>query len=74
MSKKPMKALSLVVLAAMGLELASCGTILYPDRRGRRGGHIDSGVVIMDGLWCLVFLVPGVVGFIVDFSTGAIYE
>jgi hypothetical protein len=28
----------------------------------------------MDGLWCLLFIVPGVVAFIVDFSDGAIYE
>ena len=27
----------------------------------------------MDGLWCLRFIVPGVIAFVADFSTGAIY-
>ena len=53
---------------------AGCGTILYSERRGQTGGHVDSGVAIMDGLWCLVFIIPGLVGFIVDFGNGAIYE
>ncbi len=74
MTNKPLKAMSLAVCAAFALQIAGCGTILYPERRGRGHGRVDAGVVIMDGLWCLVFIVPGVVGFIVDFSTGAIYE
>ena len=69
-----MKSLSLAVLASIGLQLAGCGTLLYPDRRGQTSGHVDTGIVVMDGLWCLVFIVPGVVAFIVDFGNGAIYE
>ena len=69
-----MKSLSLVVLASIGLQLASCGTLLYPERRGQTSGHVDTGVAVMDGLWCLLFVVPGVVAFIVDFTDGAIYE
>lgn len=53
--------------------LNSCGTILYPERRGRTGGRIDPAVVVMDGLLCLVFLLPGVIAFAVDFGSGAIY-
>lgn len=64
----------MVLSVAMASQLASCGTILYPNRRGTAGGHVDTGVVVMDGLWCLLFIVPGAVAFIVDFSTGAIYE
>jgi hypothetical protein len=45
-----------------------------PLRRGQTAGNVDTGVAIMDGLWCLAFIVPGVVAFIVDFSNGAIYE
>jgi hypothetical protein len=69
-----MKMLSLALCAALGLQIAGCGTILYPERRGQTGGHVDTGVAVMDGLWCLVFIIPGVVGFIVDFGNGAIYE
>ena len=51
----------------------SCGTILYPERRGQPAGEIDVGVAVLDGLGLLLFLVPGVIAFAVDFSTGAIY-
>lgn len=61
-------------LAFPGLiALNSCGTLIYPERRGRGGSHLDPQVVIMDGLLCLLFILPGVIAFAVDFSTGAIY-
>jgi hypothetical protein len=53
--------------------LASCGTILYPERRGQPAGRLDVGVVVLDSIGLLLFLVPGVVAFAVDFCTGAIY-
>ncbi|MBI5050993.1 MAG: hypothetical protein HZC11_09045 [Nitrospirae bacterium] len=51
----------------------SCGTILYPERRGQPAGRIDVGVAVLDGIGLLFFLVPGVIAFAVDFATGAIY-
>lgn len=62
----------LIVLAIM-LWTTSCGTILYPERRGQPVGKIDVGVAVLDGIGLLVFLVPGVIAFAVDFATGAIY-
>jgi hypothetical protein len=54
--------------------LSSCGTILYPDRVHQRScGNIDPAVAIMNGVGCLLFLVPGLIAFAVDFYTGAIY-
>src|SRR5262245_7471890 len=53
--------------------LTSCGTVLYPERRGQPVGRLDIGVVALDGLGLLLFLVPGVIAFAVDFATGAIY-
>src|SRR5689334_12007234 len=53
--------------------LASCGTILYPERRGQTAGRLDVGVVALDGIGLLLFLVPGVIAFAVDFATGTIY-
>jgi hypothetical protein len=56
-----------------------CGTILYPERRGQqtptldRLERVDPLVVVLDGILLFAFLVPGVVAFGVDFSTGAIY-
>jgi hypothetical protein len=60
---------------AIGLAffLASCGTLLYPERRGQPVGRLDVGVVALDGVGLLLFLVPGVIAFVVDFATGAIY-
>ena len=51
----------------------SCGTIIYPERRGQSASKIDVGVAVLDGIGLLVFLVPGVIAFAVDFATGAIY-
>jgi hypothetical protein len=53
--------------------LTSCGTLLYPERRGQPAGRLDAGVVVLDAVGLLLFFVPGVVAFIVDFATGAIY-
>jgi hypothetical protein len=52
---------------------AGCGTLLYPERRGQPAGRLDWGVVLLDGLGLLLFFVPGVIAFAVDFATGAIY-
>lgn len=65
---------SLVLLATMGLNFSGCGYLLHPERRGQRDGRIDAKIAILDGLGLLLFVVPGVVAFIVDFSTGCIYH
>jgi hypothetical protein len=51
----------------------SCGTIIYPERRGQRTGRIDVGVALLDGVGLLLFVIPGIVAYAIDFSTGAIY-
>jgi len=51
----------------------SCGYILYPERRGNSGGTIDGGTLVMDLLWLIPGVVPGVVFLIVDFTSGAMY-
>jgi hypothetical protein len=57
----------------MAVQMASCGTVLYPERRGQPVGRLDAGVVALDAVGLLLFLVPGVVAFAVDFATGTIY-
>ena len=61
------------LLAGVAVAQASCGTLLYPERRGQPRGQLDVGVVALDGVGVLLFLVPGVIAFAVDFATGAIY-
>ncbi len=67
------KSLSAILILFLTSQLAACGTILYPERRGQAAGRIDPGVAVLDGVGLLFFIVPGVVAFGVDFATGAIY-
>jgi hypothetical protein len=53
--------------------VAGCGTILYPERRYQPHGDVDLKVVALDTLGLLLFFIPGVIAFAVDFTTGAIY-
>lgn len=68
-----LKFCSLVILVCMALQIAACGTLLYPERRGQKMGHIDAGIAVLDGIGLLIGIIPGVIAFAVDFSTGAIY-
>jgi hypothetical protein len=59
--------------SSVGL-VAGCGMILHPERRNQPpGGDIDWGVFALDSVGLLLFFLPGVIAFAVDFSTGAIY-
>jgi hypothetical protein len=73
MVKKLVKTLYMLVCAVLIAQLAGCGTIMYPERRGQKGGRIDAGVAVMDGLCLLLFIIPGVIAYAVDFSNGTIY-
>lgn len=67
------KLICMVLVTGITVQLAACGTLLYPERRGQRSGRIDVGVAVLDGIGLLFFIIPGVIAFAVDFSTGAIY-
>lgn len=60
-------------LASATLPSTGCGYILHPERRGNHGGVIDGGTLVMDLLWLIPGVVPGVVFLIVDFSSGTMY-
>ncbi len=62
-----------LTVVALFLQSIGCGTFLHPERRGQPPGRIDPAVVLLDGLCLLLFFVPGVIAFAVDFTTGAIY-
>jgi hypothetical protein len=73
-ARRAKRPLALVLSAALSIQAVSCGTIIHPERWGQpRTGPIDPSIVILDGLGVLLFVIPGVVAFVVDFSTGAIY-
>jgi len=73
MKKILVNALRMTVCAAFTLQLMGCGTLMYPERRGQRGGSLDAGVAILDGIGLLFGIIPGVIAFAVDFSNGTIY-
>jgi hypothetical protein len=67
------KFVTVTLVAVIALVSTSCGTLLYPERRGQPRGVIDSGVLLLDAVGLIFFVVPGLIAFAVDFSTGAIY-
>jgi len=62
-----------LLVVTMVVNLASCGTILYPERHNQPAGKIDVGVAFLDGIGLLFFIIPGVIAFAVDFSNHSIY-
>ena len=69
-----LKALASILLSTtLVTQLSACGTVFYPERRGQIGGEIDPGVAILNGIGLLFYVIPGLVAFAVDFTTGAIY-
>ena len=57
-----------------GSLLSGCGTILYPDRSYQEErGNLDPAIVIMDGIGLFFFIIPGLVAFAVDLTTGALF-
>jgi len=73
MVKKLMNSLYGLVCAALIIQLAGCGTLMYPERRGQKSGRIDVGVAVLDGIGLLFFFIPGIIAYAVDFSNGTIY-
>jgi hypothetical protein len=73
MWKRLTKSIGILITGILIFQMVGCGTILYPERKGQKSGRIDPGVAILDGVGLLLFLVPGVIAFAVDFATGTIY-
>ncbi|MFC3608715.1 polyribonucleotide nucleotidyltransferase [Stutzerimonas tarimensis] len=71
--RKGMRLVSAVLAASLLAQLAGCGTLFYPDRRGQIDGRIDPAVAALNAVGLLFYLVPGLVAFAIDFTTGAIY-
>ncbi|MDB5390758.1 MAG: hypothetical protein JWM11_6404, partial [Planctomycetaceae bacterium] len=57
----------------IGCISTGCGTIMHPERKGQPAGNLDWSIVALDGVGLLLFLVPGVIAFAVDFNNGSIY-
>lgn len=65
---------TLFLTLALVLPFASCGTLMFKERvDASHSGRLDPNVVIMDSLALLLFILPGVVAFIIDAENGALY-
>ena len=67
------KLISVSLLTTILFNVTACGTILYPERKGQKGGRLDASIVVLDGIGLLLFLIPGVIAYAVDFNNGTIY-
>ena len=74
MNKKVLNAIALIIVILTSMQTLSCGTILYPERRGQTSGEIDPGVVLLDVILFIPGIIPGVIAFAVDLTTGAIFK
>lgn len=69
-----MKPLLPIALSGMMIvSLTACGTLIYPERNTHNSSKLDLSIVALNAIGTILFFVPGVVGFAVDFITGAIY-
>jgi len=66
------RAVALILIAAL-LPLSGCGYLIFNERVGQPDGEIDWGIFALDAVGLLFGVIPGVVAFAVDFSTGCIY-
>lgn len=62
-----------VLAAALLSQVAACGTLFYPDRRGQIEGQIDPVIAGLNAIGILFYVIPGLIAFAIDFTTGAIY-
>lgn len=62
-----------LVLVSFLAQISGCGTIFWPERKGQPPGRLDPKVVALDAVGLLLFFVPGVIAFAVDFNNGTIY-
>lgn len=67
------KLLSFFVIIVFTISSIGCGTILHPERKGQIDGRIDPSIALLDGIGLLLYLIPGIIAFAVDFNNGTIY-
>ena len=62
--------------AGLCVTTSGCGTLLYPERVGQRRGdfdNIDWTVVGMNTIGLVLFVVPGLIAFAIDFHNGSLF-
>ena len=68
------RALVMVVTVMFALVTFGCGTLKHPERKTAiPSNKLDGNVVLLDCLWLLVGVIPGVIALVVDFNNDTIY-
>lgn len=71
--RSPSRVLTALLASSLLAQLAGCGTLFYPERRGQLNGQIDPAVAALNAVGILFYVVPGLIAFAIDFASGAIY-
>ena len=73
MTNRFVRMIAASTMLTVGGGAVGCGYFLHPERRGIQSGPIDGATMVMDILWLIPGIIPGVVALVVDFSSGGIY-
>jgi hypothetical protein len=73
MTNRFVRAIAASTMLTVGSGSVGCGYFLHPERRGTQSGIIDGATMVMDILWLIPGIIPGVIALVVDFSSGGIY-
>lgn len=69
-----LKKLILLVLSISVLSLQACGTLIKRDQIGKaHSKKLDLPIVALNAIGLVLFIVPGVVAFTVDYLNGTLY-
>ena len=67
--RTPHKLIGSALCLTLITQLAACGTIFYPERRGQVSGRIDPAIAVMNAIGLLFYIIPGLLAFAVDSTT-----
>ena len=62
-----------LLLALTLLMTSACGYLIYPERQGKNNDRIDPAILLLDIGAFFIGVLPGVVAFAVDITTGTIF-
>lgn len=69
-----MKRSLVLFVAACLLTMQSCGTIFKSNQAGKmHSSKLDISIVLLDALGLVLFIVPGIVAFTIDYLNGTLF-
>lgn|SRR5699024_2315127 len=69
-----LKKLTVLAMLVCFITLQACGTIFKQDQIGKpHSNKLDIGIVALDAIGLILFIVPGVIAFTVDYINGTLF-